>query len=128
MFGNFLSSRSNSGRDGHSESRRKHERRASDQCVSMIAGRVYPIIDWSLGGILIAADDRLFGLKEEMDVTLKFHMRNNILEVPHKARVIRKNNNRIAFEFEPLSRQIRDRFQTILDDAVVREFADSQLV
>ena len=40
--------------------------------------------------------------------------------------IIRKAQNGIALQFMPLTQAIRNQFQTVVDDFVVREFADSQ--
>ena len=49
------------------------------------------------------------------------------LDVPHRARVVRKSRDRVAFEFMPLTEQIRKSFQNVIDDFVAGQFADSQL-
>ena len=107
-------------------SRRKHARREQDQCISMVGNKPYPVIDWSQGGLQIMADERRFGLNEEHDVVLKFKLSNNIIEVPHKAKVVRKTRERIALQFMPITKQIKDSFAHVIDDYTAREFADSQ--
>jgi hypothetical protein len=109
-------------------SRRRHTRRESDHCVGVIGGKTYPVENWSPGGVLIYGDSRAFSLNDEIDVTLKFRMRNDVLDVPHKAKVIRKSHDKVAFKFSPLTAQIRKNFQTVVDDYLAGEFADSQLV
>jgi hypothetical protein len=128
MFNAILSALRPSKSNDLEKTRRRYERRVSDQCVSMIDGNLYPIIDWSFGGVQIAADARKFALNQEMDVILKFYTGNNVVEIPHKARIVRKNINSIACQFLPLTKQIHERFRSIVDDAVAREFVDSQLV
>lgn len=108
--------------------RRRHTRREKDRCVTMIGDNMFPVIDWSLGGVQIACDDKRFGLGDTAEVALKFQLRDDIIEVPHKATVVRKNKGRVAFAFEPLTRDIRKRFQMVVDDFMAREFVDSQTV
>ena len=107
--------------------RRKYSRRASDRCISEIGGKLYPVENWSLGGFLIHGDERLFSMNSHIEMTMKFRLRDKILDVPHKAQVVRKSRNRIAFEFEPLTRPMRSMFQNVVDDHMATEFADSQI-
>lgn len=136
MFENLFSAlqRKPHNDDNDLASRRKHPRRDCDHCVSEIDGKTYPVENWSMGGALIYTDSRLFGLHKEIDVNLKFKLRDEVMEVPHKAKVVRKMPSnkagmpdRIALEFLPLSTQIKRRFQSVVDDFVSAEFADSQL-
>lgn len=108
--------------------RRNYERRSSDHCVSVINGKTYPVENWSPGGLLIYGDSRTFGINDEIDITIKFRLRNNVIDVPHKAKVIRKSYDKVAFQFFPLTQQIKKNFQSVVDDFVAGEFADSQLV
>jgi hypothetical protein len=128
MLGTFFSTLLRESADDSAASRRRFDRRSCDRCVSVIGGRIYPVDNWSLGGLQIYGDPRPFGINEEIDVTLKFKLRSNIVAVPNKARVVRKAHDRVAFEFLPISHQIRKRFQSVVDDFVATEFADSQLV
>jgi hypothetical protein len=107
--------------------RRRFERRNSDHCVSVISGKTYPVENWSPGGVLIYGDSRSFAVKDEVDVTLKFRLRNEVIDVPHKAKVIRKSYDKVAFEFFPLTQQIKKSFQSVVDDYMAAEFAESQL-
>lgn len=128
MFGTFFTALLRDPTEDDGASRRRSERRSCDRCVSVIGGKTYPVENWSLGGLQIYGDPRPFGVNEEIDVTMKFKLRNDIIAVPHKARVVRKAHDKVAFEFLPISRQIRNRFQSVVDDFVATEFADSQLV
>ncbi|HBR68547.1 MAG TPA: pilus assembly protein PilZ [Rhodospirillaceae bacterium] len=108
--------------------RRRHPRRDCDRCVGMIAGKTYPVENWSMGGLQITGDDRMFTPGQTLDVTLKFKLRNNILDVAHKASVIRKGNGKIAFRFQPLTLKVTRSLQQVVDDYVAAQFAQSQLV
>ena len=109
-------------------SRRMNPRRQSDRCVAVICDQAFPVEDWSPGGLLIAADERLFSIGRDMELTVKFKLRNAILEINHRGRVIRKTSQKVAFAFDPLPAAVRRAFQQVIDDQVAREFANSQAV
>lgn len=130
MFGKIISSfTSGSSEDDQADhaSRRRFARRMGDSCVGIIDGKIYPIENWSMGGFMIAADDRLFAVEEDFDITMKFKLRDNILDVAHKASVVRKSQNRVAMQFAPMTKTIRDNLQQVVDDFVSRSFTDSQI-
>lgn len=128
MFETFFSALRGDAVNDTADTRRRFSRRSCDRCVSVIGGKTYPVENWSLGGLMVYGDPRPFGVDDEIDVTMKFKLRNDIMAVPHKARVVRKSHDRVAMEFLPLTRQIRNRFQNVVDDHVAAQFADSQLV
>ncbi len=108
------------------DTRRATPRRAADNCISVINGKAYPVHNWSDGGMLVQADERLFSMAAPVEVTMKFRLTGKILDIPHKGRVIRKTRDRLAIQFEPLSREISNKFKQVVDDYVTREFAESQ--
>ncbi|MCB1531736.1 MAG: PilZ domain-containing protein [Alphaproteobacteria bacterium] len=108
-------------------SKRRHPRRETDRCVVKINGKVHPVRDWSMGGFLAQADSRPFGIDNEIEMTLMFKLREKMLEIPHKARVVRKGKETVAFEFLPIDTQIKTMFQNVVDDFVAGQFADSQI-
>ncbi|HRQ61896.1 MAG TPA: PilZ domain-containing protein, partial [Alphaproteobacteria bacterium] len=59
---------------------------------------------------------------------LKFKIRTTIIDVAHTATVVRKSKGSVSFEFAPLTRQVRNDFQNIMDDFMANEFANSQMV
>lgn len=109
-------------------SRRTSPRRAADNCITVIDGRAYPVHNWSDGGLLIQADERLFAVSAPIDVTMKFRLGSKILDIPHHGRVVRKARDKLAIQFEPLTRDIQRLFKQVVDDYVTREFMESQLV
>lgn len=127
MLGNILSKRQET-EETSGYSRRRHSRRSCDKCVTVIDGNMYPVIDWSIGGLQISGDERVFGTKQEVDVIMKFQLRDDILDVPHKAHVVRKNKGRISFEFTPLTKETRAKLQSVVDDYMAREFTESQII
>lgn len=128
MLQTFLSSLRSMSSNDKEASRRRHPRRKVDRCVAVICGQAFPVEDWSPGGVQIAADDRLFSTNQDMELTIKFKLRNTILDIAHRGRVVRKSNQKVAFEFDPLPQSIRRAFQQVIDDQVAREFANSQAV
>lgn len=106
--------------------RRLYERRATDTCVAQVEHAVYPVENWSQGGVLLGGDNRYLGIGQECDVTLKFKLRDRILDIQHPARVVRKAGDNTAFQFKPLTREVRKAFTDVIDDLVASGFANSQ--
>ena len=126
MFARLIGSLKADNNNDKETVRRRYTRRDCDRCVSVVGDKIYPVENWSLGGVLINADERDFGVNDEINMTMKFKLRDNVVDVPHAARVIRKSSNKIAFEFKPLTQQIRGNFQNVVDDYVASQFAASQ--
>ena len=112
---------------GGFSSRRQFPRRGCDQCVGFINGKPHPVLDWSPGGIRVFADSRPLSIGEEMDIELKFHLRDQLVNVKHTAKIVRKSNDSVSFQFLPTNDSIRKVFQTVIDDFNAREFAGSQV-
>lgn len=127
MLQTLLASLKNNSSNDSEATRRRHPRRASDRCVVVIHGQTFPIEDWSAGGLALVADDRLFGANQHIEFTLKFKLRNTIIDVSHRGNVVRKGHQKVAIEFEPLSQTIRRKFQYVIDDRNAGEFANSQV-
>ncbi len=113
------------GRNGFS-SRRVHPRRSCDQCIGFINGKAHPIMDWSPGGVKVFGDPRPLAVGQEMDVEMKFHLRDHLVHIRHRAKVVRKMAETFSLQFEPLNADIRKTFQSVIDDFNAREFAGSQ--
>lgn len=126
MFGHLFANLKAENNNEPAAARRRYTRRDVDRCVTVINGKTYPVENWSLGGVCITSDEREFGVDDEHDITIKFKLRDDIMDVPHAGRVVRKGNNKVAFEFRPLTRDTRGRFQNVVDDYVASQFAASQ--
>ncbi len=74
----------------------------------------------------ILADDRLFAMNQDCVFTLKFKLQGEIMEIDHKAKVVRKAPQKISLQFLPLTKKAKDNFQKVVDDYVAQRFADSQ--
>lgn len=108
-------------------SRREYARRSCDQCIGFVDGKAHPILDWSQGGAKIFADPRPVALGQEMDIEMKFHLRDGFVNIRHRAHVVRKWAEGFSVQFAPLTVDIRKNFQSIIDDYNAREFAGSQV-
>ncbi len=127
MFETIMSAIQNkTSNDQVADQRRRYERRSNDRCMSMINGKPYPVKDWSLGGMKISADARMFSNEQKLDVILKFKLRDDIINISQSAHVVRRSKDHISLEFLPLTGKNCETFQQVVDDAVAREFADSQ--
>lgn len=128
MFNNFLTGlRFANGNNTHDDKRRKSPRRESDRCVAVVYGQTFPVENWSFGGLLLSADERLFGADQDIEIGLKFKLRNTIVDIVQRGHVARKASGKVAIRFEPLEKAIRRSFQQVVDDAVASEFAHSQI-
>lgn len=99
-------------------SKRKYTRRICDTCASTVNGQSFPIVDWSLGGMQVSGDVRTFSLDDEVDITLKFKLSDDVLNIPHKAKIVRKSNEKLGLQFTPLTKSVRDDLQNVVDDYV----------
>lgn len=117
--------RDSSGTD-RPRARRMYERRSCDTCVSQISDQVYPVENWSQGGVLLSGDSKFLGTHQVYNLTMKFKLRDRILNVTQPARVIRIAGNKTAMQFLPLTNDIRHAFQNVIDDWVTSNFANSQ--
>ncbi len=108
--------------------RRRFSRRSCDHSIAIIGDQHFSVDNWSMGGIALNGDTRAFGVNTSVDMTLKFKLRDHVIKLVQTARVVRKNAHRVAFEFEPLSRDNRRGLQSVVDDHVASRFAKSQLL
>ena len=107
-------------------SRRQYARREADHCICEIEGKSFPVQNWSQGGALIYGDDRTFGAGQLVNVNMKFKLRNMIIDIKHKATILRKTNGYIAMQYMPLTDLVKTKFQQVVDDCIAGEFAGSQ--
>lgn len=128
MFGKNILKSNNHGEQGSGHSKRKHPRRHEDSCVVIVNGQMHPVENWSNCGLLMTADDRLYGKGQSCKFTMKFKLRDEIIEIDHQAKIARKASNKVALEFLPLSKNVQRGFQQVVDDFVAQNFADSQTV
>lgn len=128
MFGKVVSHSDDGKQSSPIHSKRKQPRRYEDNCVVVVNGQMHPVENWSKCGLLMTADDRLYGKGQDCTFTLKFKLRDQIIEIDHKAKIARKAANKVALEFLPLSKNALSGFQKVVDDFVAQRFAESQTV
>ncbi len=128
MFGKFFKKLKANNNNQNFATRRRFSRRSCDSSVAIIDGQIYPVENWSMGGIAINGDAREFGVNDTVYMTIKFKLSSHVLGLSHKARVVRKTTHRVAFEFAPLTNNFRKGLQSVVDDYVSSRFAESQLV
>ncbi len=126
MFKKFVSTLDREETAASSKVNRQYPRRNDDRCVGVVNGQMHPVENWGNGGMLITADERLFSIGQTCVFTLKFKLRDEIMEVDHKAEVVRKAPGKIALKFETPPHDVMSRFQKVVDDYVAQRFAESQ--
>lgn len=126
MFNKTISHSQSIDSKAPSHSKRRQPRRYEDRCVVIVNGQMHPVENWSKCGLLMTADERLYGQGQDCMFTLKFKLRDEIIEIDHKAKVVRKAPNKVALDFSPLSRSVQSGFQKVVDDFVAQRFAESQ--
>tara|TARA_R110001592_G_scaffold31482_1_gene110933 strand:+ start:9335 stop:9739 length:405 start_codon:yes stop_codon:yes gene_type:complete len=107
--------------------RRRFQRYEGKKCEIDINGKTYPVENWSEGGILFTNNDRIFVVGLEIQMSIKFKVRNTVLNLDHKGRVIWKGYNKTAVELASSTKQTHQSFQQIIDDHVASEFVHSQI-
>jgi hypothetical protein len=112
--------------DSSDLSRRMFPRRAADKCIGLVNGQALPILDWSPGGVRVLGENRTYNLGEHIDVMLKFHLNDQLIDVKHSGKVVRKSTDFFAVQFEPLTSEIKNTFQHVIDSFNAEEFVASQ--
>ena len=107
-------------------SRREYPRRSADKCIGLVNGQAMPILDWSPGGVRILGETRTYNLGQQIDVLLKFHLNDQLIDVNHTAQVVRKSSDFFAVQFAPLTSEINKTFQHVIDSFNAEEFVASQ--
>lgn len=129
MFGNIFSAFKNEEfiETEAPATRRRHTRRPHDKCIAFINGQMHPVSDWSIGGLQVSADDRLYAVNDAINIELKFDVGGaDMLDVQHPARVVRKSHGKLGLQFEPLTAEVRRKFQNIVNECMADEFSTSQ--
>lgn len=106
--------------------RRSHQRRQNDKCVGVVNGKTLPVLDWSPGGVRVFADARTVAVGDEVDVTLKFQVQDEMVNIQHRGQIVRKARDSFALQFLPLTADLRQTFNQIIDSFNAADFAASQ--
>ncbi len=108
-------------------SRRAWPRRETDRCVAVVNGRTMPVLDWSLGGVRIFGDARIFDQGTQMDITMRFETETGIMDIEHSGALVRRAAENFSLQFLPLNADQRKKFQQVIDRFNAAEFANSQI-
>lgn len=127
MFGTLFANLRGENNNEPNITRRRYSRRYCDKCVAVVGDKIYPVENWSMGGLMIIGDSRDFGVDDKITVNIKFKTSDDIVMVQHKARVVRKTSKKIALELDPISNKTKTSFQTVIDDFVATRFADPKM-
>ena len=93
---------------------RAYERHEKEACVLKIGNQLYPVRDWSEGGVFITADAKMFGLNDEKECLLQFRLPGKIEKIPVHGKVVRKTGQGIALQFENISNEAQEQFAGLL--------------
>ena len=127
MKNNFARTYQGTKINNFSDNRRSGYRWVDNTCICFINNKSYPVIDWSMGGVQIAAVNFPFSINHRLGITLKFKLNDSVLEIDCRAEIIRKASDRIAFKFEPIAKNSRQDFFRVIDFNVANEFSASQM-
>lgn len=110
------------------EARRKHVRRNGMRADVVVGNTTYGVRDWSQGGVFfdVAPDARLV-VGDKVNVTLRFRLPHETVNIQQMARVVRAANHGIAAEFTPLSPEARRKFDRVIDGYHTQSFLESQV-
>jgi len=126
MLQHIINSMKSLASNDDTDTRRTYERREEDQCIAMIDGASYPIENWSKGGLLLTGDDRTFGIADKKDIIVRFKLTDRVVDIELKGQIIRKGRDKFVVQFYPLTQNIDNQFNSIVDDYAAQEFANSQ--
>lgn len=93
--------------------RRRYQRRLNDICLARMANQSFPVSDWSFGGLKLDTDGRSFEVGHVFDVTLSVKTQNRIWDINHTAQVVRRNDESVALQFDPLPGHIRTQMEAV---------------
>ncbi|MEM9469620.1 MAG: hypothetical protein AAF988_05600 [Pseudomonadota bacterium] len=126
MLRNILDSMRINASNDDQHNQRANPRRDVDSCIAMIDGKMYPVKNWSHGGALLAGLEHTLSENDIKDITLKFKLSDRVIDVTHKAKILRKIHDKFAIQFAKLTPDIEKSFKLVVDDYVAQEFANSQ--
>ena len=109
------------------DARRKYQRRYMDSAIATLGKDSFAIEDWSEGGLLVNADDKLFGIDQPLNMVLKFKLPNKMIMMEQAGRIVRKAHNKIGIQFDQLDTDNARKFRQIIESSVTRDFVDSQI-
>lgn len=110
------------------ESRRRHQRHPGHQTEIDVAGRVYSVRDWSMGGVFFdTPPDSRMVVGDKVNFNLRFRLPHETITIEHTAQVVRSATRGIAAEFAQLPPEIRRKLQRVTDWFHTQSFLESQV-
>lgn len=107
--------------------RRRHIRRAGPNTDILVANSSYIVKDWSKGGVFFETQpDARMVLGDQVQLTLRFRLPNEIITITQPGRIVRAVKRGIAAEFLPLSNEARRLFDRVIDGMNAQGFIESQ--
>lgn len=112
-------------------SRRRYVRRDGRHAEVKINDRAFPVNDWSRGGLSFEpARDISLKPGDEIDMTIKFRFHNEIIDIPHRGRVVRRTEGRngrtgVGIAFDPPTVPVRRAFEKVIDSYNTQELLGS---
>lgn len=114
--------------NGEVEARRRYARHAGQDVEVVVANRVYSVKDWSYGGVSFETLlDAPVNAGDSLQMTIRFRFPHETVSITQPGRVVRAARRGIAAEFQPLSKEIRRKFDRALDYVHTRDFMESQV-
>lgn len=111
------------------QTRRKFIRYPGQQAEVSLAGRVYGVRDWSVGGLLFEANaDNSLVVGDHIMVDLKFRMPHETVTIRQKAKVVRAAKRGVAAQFiGNTDNTVRRLFDRVIDGYNTQSFLESQV-
>jgi hypothetical protein len=95
--------------------RRRFPRRDHDVCMINVDGHPYPVVDWSMCGVLFEGDTRTFEEGQHINMILRFKAGSMIEDVKISGKIIRKKGRAIATQFADLPNKVEQTLNKIID-------------
>lgn len=101
--------------DNKSVQRRRFPRRNNDVCMVNVDGHPFPVVDWSLCGVLFEGDDRLFSAGQTVQMVLRFKVNDTIEDVKIIGEIVRKNARYVATQFKQIPSKVEQALHRVID-------------
>lgn len=101
--------------DNSTVQRRRFPRRTHDVCMINVDGHPFPVVDWSLCGVLFKGDTRTFNEGQHINMVLRFKTHDSIEDVKITGEVVRKKGMAIATQFGELPSNVEQQLHKIID-------------
>jgi hypothetical protein len=110
------------------ETRRRHMRRSGVRTDVIVGNHTFGVRDWSQSGVFFdIVPDVPLAVGDKVQVTMRFRLPHETVDIQQMARVVRAANRGIAAEFSPLTAEIRRKFDRVIDGFNTQSFLESQV-